>query len=147
MSRTADLRCQHDAATRLVARIMFRIEHFEDGDDAYPIGLDLAKLHGLLRIHLTQEDVVLYPAMIGSGDTKLAMIASRFAIEMGDLADQFERFVRRWGSSAVIGARFDHFRSEALAIFAALETRIDRENDELYPLADTLSIVGMRSAA
>ncbi|MBA3666665.1 MAG: hemerythrin domain-containing protein [Sphingomonas sp.] len=146
MARTDPLRHQHGLAAQIVSRIIDKIDHYSGPDDAYRISLDLSKLLGLLRTHLAQEDVHFYPAMIQSGDPQAGAAALSIAMEMGDLAERFERFAARWSSSAVIAARFDRFRYDALTIFAKLEARIRRENEELYPLADRLADA-LRTAA
>ena len=75
------------------------------------------------------------------------VMARHFASEMGDFAERLEEFALHWSTSAAIAACFDEFREETRGIFAALETRIRRENRQLYPLADRLAGPPARSAA
>ena len=147
MTRTDRLHLQHDVAEQLVARIVAQMDHFEGRNDAYRISVNLAKLLGVLRVHLAQEDLYLYPAMMKSDDEVAATLARRFADEMGDLAEQFEQFATCWSASAAIVGRIEQFRAEARAIFGALTIRIARENDELYPLAKTLLETEIRLAS
>ena len=147
MAHTAELRRQHDAATQLMAGIAGQIRAYRGRDDAYRLTLGVAQLPGQLRTHWTKEDGHLYPALIHSGDRQAAAMARRFAGEMCDLAERLEEFVMRWSTSAGIAARFDEFRTEAIAIFAALKVRIRRENLQLYPLADRLAEPPLRTAA
>lgn len=134
MGRTATLRRQHDAAVDLVGQIMAQSNGPATPDNAYRIGLLLAKLTGLLRIHFAQEDHSLYPALLASPASGLT--ARHFMDEMGDLAITFDAFTKRWGSSAAIAANFDGFRRESAAVFTALADRVKRENEKLYPLAE-----------
>jgi hemerythrin-like domain-containing protein len=147
MPSTANLRRQHDAAMTLASQIIDLMDRCESRNDAYRISLALAKLLGLLRIHLAQEDQGLYPAMIRSGDADAAATAQAFATEMGGLAEQLERFAARWTCSAAIFAALAEFRAEAMAVFAALATRIHRENEELYPLAQRVVAARMHQDA
>ena len=147
MAHTAELRRQHDAATQLMADIAGQIRAYRGRDDAYRLTLGVAQLLGHLRTHWTKEDGHPYPALIHSGDRQAAAMARRFAGEMGDLAERLEEFAMRWSTSAGIAARFDEFRTEAIAIFAALKVRIRRENLQLYPLADRLAEPPLRTAA
>ena len=116
-----------------------RIDRFDaaaEGADAYSLSLCLAKIAGVLRTHFAIEDRVLYPMLIASENREAAVAARVFEREMGSLTDQFERFLQRWGRSAEIAAAIPQFRYECDMMFSALRDRIDRENRELYPLAD-----------
>lgn len=147
MSRTTALRRQHDAALQLASRILEQVDRYEGCGDAHGISVSLAKLLGLLRIHLAQEDKSLYPSIIESGDERIATIAQRFVAEMGGLAERLGIFASRWSNSAAIASNFDDFRREARIIIDALGSRIARENEELYPLVDALYSQSLKSAA
>ncbi|MEO6198307.1 MAG: hemerythrin domain-containing protein [Sphingomicrobium sp.] len=157
MARTSIMRAQHDHAEKLIDELFERIDRHEaliaigkragggaigrdagggGGADAYPLSLCLAKIAGVLRTHFAIEDQVLYPALIASPDRQVAVTARVFEREMGHIADQFERFVQRWGRSTEIGDAIPQFRYECDMMFSALRERIGRENRELYPLAD-----------
>lgn len=138
MSRTANLRRQHDAVEELVAEIVGLADTLEMPGVPYRVGMKLAKLTGLLRIHFVQEDKTLYPSMIRSDHAGASMTAAAFQDEMGGLSVAFEAFVRRWNSADRLAASPEHFRREARIIFASLARRIARENHELYPLADAI---------
>lgn len=147
--RTLALRRQHDAALELVNDIMAatpasgQIETIA----AYRIGLNLAKLTGLLRIHFAQEDKALYPLMTASAYPEAAVLATGFQREMGGLALAYFEFAKRWAASAAIASDSDGFRRDCAAIFGVLDERIRRENEELYPLADQITASMIRSVA
>lgn len=148
MSRTANLRRQHDAAVALVTEAAALIE--QPGlaqTDHYRIGILIAKLTGLLRVHFALEDRTLYPLMIRSTHDGAAATARAFQDEMGGLAGVYLDFAERWATSAKIGADFARFQREARAVFAALGDRITRENEELYPLADAIGYDQIRMSA
>ena len=147
MAHTDKLRRQQDAATQLMAGITGQIGAYCGPDDACGLTLSIAQLVGLLRVHLTVEDEHLYPEMIGSGHAQTAALARRFAREMGGIAERLEEFALRWSSSAAIAPRFDEFCDETRRLFAVIETRIRRENEQLYPLADQPARPPLRSAA
>lgn len=138
MSRTTNLKRQHDAAVELVGQIAELTRNPAGAGEAYRIAVLLAKLTGMLRIHFVQEDRTLYPYMIASANVGAAETARVFQHEMGGLGAQFESFAKRWSSSKAIAADFESFRRESQRIFAALGERIKRENEELYPLADSI---------
>ena len=147
MSRTLNLRRQHEAAVAIVERILSRAEGLERDGVPYEVSLLLAKLTGTLRIHFAQEDKTLYPHMIASTHPDAAATASAFQREMGGLAGQFEAFAARWQTATALAADPNGFRSEAAAIFAALGNRIQREDNQLYPLADAIEDWQVRRSA
>lgn len=132
------LRRQHDAALAMAQRLLELIDSYQPGSSGSPILMQLNRLYGVLRVHLAHEDVVLYPALAGSADPKVARIAHSFVDEMGGLAIELECFARHWSCSASITACFDEFREAANELVLKLAVRIDRENRLLYPLADSL---------
>ncbi len=138
MSRTANLRRQHDAAVDLVGEIVRASTTIERHQHAYDITVKLAKLTGLLRIHFVQEDKTLYPYMMASTNGLASDTARAFSAEMGGLSQTFEHFAQRWTSSAALLADPEGFRRESAVVFEALGKRIVRENEQLYPLADAI---------
>lgn len=144
MALTDNLRQQHDAATTLVAAIELEIAGTGAGvecpdDVAWRISLLPAKLTGTLRFHLAAEDRALYPQLTASRDPEVAKLARHFVDEMGEIGPAFMAYSERWGRSTAIRDDFARFCRETIAVFAALGNRIDRENRELYPLADRVS--------
>lgn len=129
------LRPQHDAAEEIAAAIVSIIAAYRDDYDAIPIARLVAKLNALLRVHFAYEETILCPSLIRSQDAEIAAVAADFAAANESLAPQFEEFARRWSGPTIIAAMFDRFREEATALLAALGARIERENDQLLPLA------------
>ena len=134
------MRRQHGTAQDVAASLMAAVASYRDRYDAVPIARLVGKLNALLRVHLAYEDLVLYPMLMRSRDPQVAGLAHWFHDEMGALAPQFEEFARRWSGPTVIDMMFDRFRDEATEILAALGARIERENNQLYPLADRVNL-------
>jgi iron-sulfur cluster repair protein YtfE (RIC family) len=134
-TRIQAMRRQHDEAENIAAEIMAIVGSYRDEYDAIPIARLIGKLNALLRVHLAYEDTVLYPLLMNGGDREIAELAGRFCDETSTLAQHFEEFARRWSGPTVIAGMFDYFRLEATALFATLAARIERENDQLFPLA------------
>lgn len=130
------LRRQHEAALDMAQRLLELIAAYKAGNSAYPILMQLNRLYGVLRIHLALEDVQLYPALASSPDQEVAKTARRYVEEMGSLALDLECFARHWSCSASIANNFAEFREAAQDLMLALAVRIERENQQLYPLAD-----------
>lgn len=133
------LRCQHDAALDMAQRLLELIDGYQAGNSAYPILMQLNRLYGVLRIHLFLEDVELYPVLTASTEPDVARTAERYVEEMGSLALDLECFAQHWSCSASIAGNFAEFREAAQDLMLALAVRIERENQQLYPLADAVN--------
>ena len=131
-----DLRSQHDTALRMADRLIDLIDEYRGDADAAPLALQFNKLFGLLRVHLAQEDVQLYPELVNSDDRQVASMAGAYISEMGGLASELELFAQRWSSSAVIASDFFEFAEAARELVLRLAVRIEREERYLYPLAE-----------
>jgi len=136
MISTHLLRCQHSDAHMMIDRLLMLLDGCERTDNAAQISKQLAKLTQLMRVHFAQEDHWLYPSLMASADPEVVEAASSFHREMGELWEQYEAFVRGWSTLSAIVLRFDRFKVDCVAVFAAIEDRCARENELLFPLAD-----------
>ena len=130
------LRAEH-AALSALARIILSMAQ----DPAPPPPADLASARAALRDtlvrHLKCEDWALYPRLRASGVADLVRLTRAFELEMGDLADEFVAYDAKWTADRVATDRAGFCR-ETKIIFDLLQLRIEREEHELYPLADRL---------
>ena len=136
--RIGQLEAQHEACLAIVEDIQARSRHIADRPAAVEITLMLARLTGILRIHLALEDEILYPALRNAPDPRIAEMAERFWQDMGGLADAFLDFVDRWKRADALLADAEGFRIESTRVFKALTDRIDHEHAEIYPMAERL---------
>ena len=146
MVNTEILRQQHDAALSMADRLIDLADNYKPRTQATPILLQLNRLLGILRVHLAQEDVELYPRLIESRDPEVARTAEAYFAEMGGLATDLEYFARHWSCSVSIAGNIDEFRQDMHQLMLALAVRIERENRYLYPLAEA-ELGGERRAA
>jgi hypothetical protein len=63
-------------------------------------------------------------------------MARRYQQEMGGVQTAFSTYVGRWPTAASIQQEPDLFLSQTQGIVAALLARVEREDNELYPMAD-----------
>ncbi len=139
MWRIAQLQSQHEACLAILQDIQTRSMHISDRAAAVEITLMVARLTGILRIHLALEDEILYPALRRSSDPRTAEIGERYWREMGGLADMFLDYVDRWKRADAVLAEQERFRSESATVFKALADRIEKEHREIYPLAEQVA--------
>jgi len=102
---------------------------------------ELASVRGMLRDtlirHLKCEDWILYPRLKTSGDPHLVQMAYDFVHEMGGIATDFVAYDSKWTADRVADD-WAGFCAETEVILDVLAMRIDRENQDLYPLAERL---------
>lgn len=110
--------------------------HSGIAENAADIAHLIITMSSAIKLHLTAEDRLLYPAFASSKDSAISRVGRLFQSEMGDIAPAFLEFVGRWNRASRLSENPAVFREEANNIFKALHLRIQRENKELYPLAD-----------
>ncbi|MBO9698410.1 MAG: hemerythrin domain-containing protein [Sphingopyxis sp.] len=130
------LRAEHAALVTL-SRIILDMT-----DAPYPPASDdLVSARGQLRDalirHLKCEDWILYPRLMAAGDAELIRITREFELEMGGLAADFVAYDNKWMRERV-AADWPGFCRETKIVLDLLAMRIEREERELYPLAENL---------
>ena len=98
------------------------------------IAKSLARLAGLISIHLAAEDKFLYPSLSQSSDDTVRQMAMRFEQDMGGLAAIFMAYKEAFMTPTKIKADIPKFRHETERVIGALLERLQREDKELYPL-------------
>lgn len=107
-------------------------------NNAAAIANMIVSISAIIKLHLASEDRVLYPALKRSSNAAVTQTAEKFQTEMGTIATAYGDFSRKWNISSKIAAEPEAFRKAADQIFKALYERIQREDRELYPLADRI---------
>lgn len=90
------------------------------------------RLIAVLKMHLASEDSYLYPALLKNSDEKVRRITKAYMDEMGDLSQRCTTFHDAWNTASKILADKTGFLRQFSVISAALTTRMDREERELY---------------
>ncbi len=134
MGITIKLREDHDALLELIGLFRDILRQ-----PIAPAGIDLVNFRSAfskeLLAHLTREDWLLYPSLLQSSDKLIAGTAQTFMDEMGGLLAAYKAWSGDWPTERII-AHWQTFVTETSAVLDALDERIDRENNELYPLVE-----------
>ena len=130
------LRAEHSALLAL-ARIVTELLQAPGPARLTELASARALLRETLVRHLKCEDWILYPRLRATGDAELMHITREFELEMGDLAAEYVAYDDKWTTERV-AARWTEFCRETIEVFDVLATRVEREERELYPLADKL---------
>ncbi|MBN3845924.1 hemerythrin domain-containing protein [Paraburkholderia sp. Ac-20342] len=107
-------------------------------EHAAEIARQIVSMSATIKLHLSVEDAVLYPALQKSSDRSHAVLGHRYQAEMGDLSAAYMKFAGKWLSARRIADDADGFLSEANLVFKALHERIQKENIELYPTLEKI---------
>ncbi len=138
MAATQRYRAQHAELLTLADQITALIGDGDLAVSAAAVRSLVSVLAGKLSIHLAMEDKRLYPSLMAHNDPDVRALATRYAEEMGSLADDFTQFNRRWLTATQIEKASTEFIADATQIVAAMRTRIEKENDGLYKLVDQI---------
>ncbi|HJS12368.1 hemerythrin domain-containing protein [Sphingopyxis sp.] len=130
------LRAEH-AALIALAGIITELTNTPGPPRPAELAAARARLRETLVRHLKCEDWILYPRLRATGDAEMMRITHEFELEMGDLAAEYVAYDGKWTAERV-AARPEEFGRETAAIFAVLAMRVEREERDLYPLADRL---------
>ena len=130
------LRAEH-AALIALARIVSELIHAPGPPQLTELASARGRLRETLVRHLKCEDWILYPRLLATGEPELMRITREFELGIGDLAAEYTAYDNKW-TAALVAAEWEKFGRETREIFGALATRVEREERELYPLADKL---------
>jgi len=136
MSRRVYLSRQHEEILALTTEIRDKLD--DVAAHTRSLSTLLGRLTGKLKVHLAMEDDLLYPALLKHDDAQVIAIAETFADEMGGIRDSFLGYVGKWQSFIAMEQNLDGFRKESEALLTALAARIEREENELYPLLERM---------
>lgn len=130
------LRAEH-AALIALARIVTELLQAPGPARLAELASARARLRETLVRHLKCEDWILYPRLRATGDADLMHITREFELEMGDLAAEYVAYDDKWTAGRV-AEKWTEFGRETIEVFGLLATRVEREERDLYPLADKL---------
>ena len=136
MGQTDSFRRQHQEILGLVKELQPQWDLVSLRRDAAPVATGLQRLAAMLKAHLALEDSTLYPKLLAHADPAVAAAARRYQQEMGGLQTAFSNYIERWPTASSIQQEPDLFVSQTGQIVAALLARVEREDGELYPMAD-----------
>ena len=126
-------RSQHRELLRLAERVPVEGRM----PTGFEVGLALARLKGVLGVHLRMEDDVLYPAMLAHPSADVREKAAKYQQEMGSLSATFGAFYEKWAAKAqIIDEDPQAFLREWRSVLRALRARIEAEESDLYQAVD-----------
>lgn len=137
---TVPLRAQHDELLALAGELQPLLDPGHVAGEAERIHAQLARFFGLVNVHLALEDKLLYTKLAAHERRDVAELARRFTEEWGSLRTSVKELEQRWDAPEKLAAQPDDFVRELEALLATSRRRIERENVEVYDLADRLGL-------
>lgn len=136
--KTTAFRKHHEQVHDIVECFKKELDVGRITDNPEPLTRIIRELFGKFSMHLAYEDATLYPRLIGNDDNAVKYTATRFQSEMGGLKGIFDAYKEKWPGPQAISSDPKGFVDETWLILDCLETRIEREETELYALVDRL---------
>ena len=125
---------QHNQILQLVSEFTSILDQVQTMSYAVKARGFLDNLGSQLDIHLKVEDKILYPILKKSPHQEIQKTAKDFSDEMGRIAVDFTLYLDKWTTSISIAADSKDFIAETKALIQLLAHRIDREDNELFPM-------------
>jgi hypothetical protein len=129
-------RRQHEELFELALGVDNALDSSAFPGNARDVRRMMARLKGKLVVHSTMENDALYPRLFQHADASVRAKAHALFEELGGIYDAFTGHHAKWNSVEAIEADPSGYVRDTRAIFDKLRLRMERENHELYPMAD-----------
>jgi Hemerythrin HHE cation binding domain len=125
---------QHTLLGELASQLTGLASLSRTRDDALESVALIETMDRRLVEHLGVEDVELYPLLMASDDPELETLARDYFADMGTILSAWNLYRDAWTADRIV-AEPHTFVTATHALMEALQFRIGRENDVLYPAA------------
>ena len=129
-------RRQHDELLELTLEIEAALTGSDFPRNAREVRRMMARLKGKLVVHSTMENEALYPRLLEHPDPTTRALSKDLFDELSGIYDTFSAHHTKWTSVEGIEADPAAYARHTREVFEKLKLRMERENRELYPLAD-----------
>ncbi len=133
MIARAELSAEHAELDQLAEQLITQVTQ-SGGPDTRMASMRW-RLNHVLMVHLAKEDRHVYPRLQSCGEARVEAMATRFADEMGGLAQAYLAYASDW-TAQKIAEDWPGYATATLGVMRALRTRIRREERDLYPMID-----------
>ncbi|WP_420475746.1 hemerythrin domain-containing protein [Noviherbaspirillum sp. ST9] len=107
-------------------------------DNAREIARGVVSMSSKIKLHLSVEDTVLYPALRNSKDASVAHLGNQYQEDMKMIAKRYEEFARKWNTASNVAKDPEGFRAEANIVLKKLHARIRQEDTNFYPAIEAV---------
>lgn len=92
----------------------------------------VARLAGIISVHLSMEDKFMYPKLAESTDDKIKSLGTRYQKQMGSIAANFTVYKDKYNTKAEVLQGASKIKAETDKMFKEILNRIKTEEAELY---------------
>jgi hypothetical protein len=131
---TANFRRQHEELQTMGMELYGKLD--PAALDPVEMRRSLSRFAGKLTMHARMENDALYPRILHHHDAIVAAQGRALYEDVKGIYTAFETFMHRWIAPGAIERDRVAFARECRKVLRLLATRMMRENEELYPLAD-----------
>ena len=107
-------------------------------ENAREIARGVVSMSSKIKLHLSVEDTVLYPALRSSNSKSIVSLGNQFQEDMKTIAKSYDDFARRWNTAANVAKDPDGFRADANIVLKKLHARIRQEDLNFYPAIESI---------
>lgn len=133
-----NLKEQHKTIHELILEMDKQVDSRDIETNSQEVAINISKLAGILKIHLSSEDKFLYPRLKEAKDLKVQELATKYDAEMGDLSQAYIDFKGKYNTRIKINADINGFKKEYNDVIKLLKERLMKEDNDLYPMAEKL---------
>ena len=90
--------------------------------------------NSLLEEHLLLEDEYLYPTLQNRPELDAALLGTKYHDEMAGLGEALGEYSEKWDTAAALQADRDKFIDDTINLCGVIKERIEREENNLFPL-------------
>ncbi|MDF2612162.1 MAG: cation-binding protein [Lachnospiraceae bacterium] len=134
MINLTNLNKQHNTITTEIQSILSEVEKDVSQIDTTAAAYHISVLAGQLKMHLLNEDKLLYPDLLSCNDDQIKELTNQYIIEMGNLAEVYTIFKNNYNTKNKINQNTTLFLQDTIKTMTVLKNRIEKEDKELYRL-------------
>ena len=142
---TDRFRRQHEELQALGLQIADKLARATLATEASLVRRLVAQFAGKLAVHASMENEALYPRLLQHDDPRVRERARSLFDDVGTIYATFGDYAKRWPTAASIEADPRAFARETREVLRVLAFRMMRENDELYPLVESVETGARRT--
>jgi|GEM_PF-3571882 Hemerythrin HHE cation binding domain. len=133
---TEKLRRQHEDTKQLINEISTYLTVSSLDKNSQKVRSLLSTLIGKANVHRASEDNYLYPKMLKHDSKELRAVAEKYYEGFINAKDVLSNYSTKWAAARKIAENPNEFIEDSKVIFSKISDRIDKENNELFRLAD-----------
>jgi hemerythrin-like domain-containing protein len=109
-------------------------------NDAFQARHLLSIFFGKFKMHSIAEDKNLYATLLQSQNKEIKRVIRKYSEENNSISEMFNSYRGKWYREQSIRENSPTFITESKQFFSHLSFRMEKENEELYPLLEKLII-------